>query len=131
MNKANPQPKVLIIDDEIDLCKLFKKILRHEGYTVYAAQSGTGGIKINEKSNPELIILDLKMPEMSGIETLRRIRKKDKDVIVIILTGYGDAETIRNAADLNVYDYMSKPFNIEMILKIIREALAPMEKKGE
>lgn len=127
MNKT----KILVIDDEIDLCKLFEKILRLEGYTVLTAQNGYDGIKINEKNNPDIIILDLKMPKMGGIETLRRIRKKDKNVIVIILTAYGDAETIRDAADLNVYEYTAKPFNNETVIKIIKEALASMEKKDE
>lgn len=123
--------KILVIDDEKDICELFKKILGLEGYTVLTAQNGYDGIKINEKSNPDIIILDLKMPKMNGIETLRRIRKKDADVIVIILTGYGDAGTIRNAADLNVYEYMGKPFNNTTIIKIIKEAVASMGEKDE
>lgn len=116
--------KVLIIDDEKDLCFLFKRILKPEGYTVLTAQNGYDGIKINEKSDPDIILLDLKMPGINGIETLRRIRKKDADVTVIIITAYGDAETIRDAADLNVYEYMSKPFNNETIIKMIKEAAA-------
>jgi len=120
MNKT----KILVIDDEIDLCELFKKILGLEGYAVLTAQNGYDGIKINEKSDPDIIILDLKMPKISGIETLRRIRKKDSGVIVIIITGYGDAETIRDAAELNVYEYMAKPFNNETVIKIIKEAVA-------
>ena len=116
--------KVLIIDDEKDLCFLFEKILTPEGYTVLTAHNGYDGIKINQKSNPDIILLDLKMPGIGGIETLRRIRKKDPDVIVIIITGYGDAETIRDAADLNVYEYMAKPFNNETVIKILKEAIA-------
>lgn len=131
IGKANPQPKILVIDDEIDLCELFEKILRLEGYTVLTAQNGYDGIKINEENKPDIIILDLKMPKMGGIETFRHIRKKDTDVIVIILTGYGDAETIRDAADLNVYEYMAKPFKNETVIKIIKEAIVSMEKKDE
>ena len=120
--------KILVIDDEKDLCFLFKKILTPEGYTVLTAQNGYDGIKINQKSDPNIILLDLKMPGINGIETLRRIRKKDPDVIVIIITGYGDAETIREAEDLNVYEYMSKPFNNETVLKTIKEAAASKDK---
>ena len=116
--------KILVIDDEKDLCFLFKKILTPEGYTVFTAGNGYDGIKINQKSDPDIILLDLKMPGIDGIETLRRIRKKDSSVIVIIITGYGDAETIREAEDLNVYEYMSKPFNNETVLKTIKEAVA-------
>ena len=116
--------KVLIIDDEVDLGFLFEKILTPEGYTVLIAHNGYDGIKINQKSDPDIILLDLKMPGISGIETLRRIRKKDASVIVIIITGYGDAETIRDAESLNVYEYLSKPFNNETIIKTIKEAAA-------
>ena len=120
--------KILVIDDEKDLCFLFKKILTPEGYTVLTALNGYDGIKINQKSKPDIILLDLKMPGINGIETLRRIRKKDPDVIVIIITGYGDAETIRDAAELNVYEYMAKPFNNETVMKILKEAAASKDK---
>jgi DNA-binding NtrC family response regulator len=120
--------KILVIDDEKDLRFLFKKILAPEGYTVLTAQNGYDGIKINQKSDPDIILLDLKMPGINGIETLRRIRKKDPDVIVIIITGYGDAETIRDAAELNVYEYMAKPFNNETVMKTIKEAVASKDK---
>ncbi len=123
--------KILVIDDEEDLCFLFKKILGSEGYAVLIAHNGYDGIKINKKHNPDIIILDLKMPKMGGIETLRRIRKKDTIVTVIILTGYGDAETVREAADLDVYEYIAKPFNNEMIINIVKEAIASMKKKDE
>ena len=123
--------KILIIDDEKDLRLLFKKILTPEGYSVFTARNGRDGIKINQKNDPDVILLDLRMPGIGGIETLRRIREKDAKVVVIILTGYGDAGTIRDAADLNVYEYMSKPFNNETILKTIKEAAVFGGKKDE
>jgi len=125
------KPKILVIDDEEGLRFLFKGILGSEGYTVLTASNGFSGIRINEESNPDIILLDLRMPGLSGIETLRRIREKDEDVIVIILTAYGDAETVREAADLNVYEYMSKPFHNETVKEIIKEALASAERKDE
>ncbi|MEI6153878.1 MAG: response regulator [Deltaproteobacteria bacterium] len=126
MNKT----KILVIDDEVDQCFLFQEILGSEGYTVFTAYNGFDGIKINEESNPDIILLDIKMPGINGIETLRRIRKKDPDVIVIIITGYGDAGTIRDAAELNVYEYMSRPFSNETILKVLKEVVA-FERKDD
>ena len=70
-----------------------------------------------------MIILDLKMPKMGGLEALREIRKTDKDVRVIILTGYGEAESIREAANLDVFEYVSKPFGNVMITDCVKEAL--------
>ena len=125
------KPKVLIIDDEQDLCKLFERILTDDGYSVITAYNGIDGIKRNEEHHPDIIILDLKMPKIDGIETLRNIRKTDKDVIVIVLTGYGSVETIRNSVDLNVYEYISKPFNTDVIKKVIKEAFDSKVIKNE
>lgn len=123
------KPKILIIDDEKDLLRFFKKILREEGYSVVTACGGLEGIKRNNDSDPDLIMLDLKMPGIDGIEALRRIRKKDKDVTVIILTGYGTLETTKAAEALNVYGYASKPFNLENIKGLIKKALGSKRRK--
>lgn len=127
--KEESKPKVLVVDDEESLRRLFERILRSKDYTLIMAKDGLEGIKRNEDSNPDVIILDLKMPQMDGIETLRHIRKTDKEVRVIILTGYGDAQTVREAADLDVYEYVTKPFSNEVAIKIIKEAFASREGK--
>lgn len=121
---------ILVIDDEADLCSLFQDILEDEGHSVTTAQDGLEGLARYGERKPDVIILDLKMPRMGGMETLRNIRKVDKDVIVIILTAYGSAFTAREAADLNVYEYISKPFNIETVKRVVSEALASGS-KGE
>jgi len=121
---------ILVIDDEADLCSLFRDMLEDEGHSVITAQDGLEGLERYGECKPDIIILDLKMPRMGGMETLRNIRKVDKDVIVIILTAYGTAFTAREAADLNVYEYISKPFNIETVKRVVSEALAS-RRKGE
>ena len=115
---------ILVIDDEPDICELFEQILEAEGWTVLSAHNGMEGVARNTASNPDVIILDLKMPKMDGVETLKAIRKTDQEVTVIILTGYGSAETIRAALDLNVYEYISKPFENDTIRRVVGEALA-------
>ena len=115
---------ILVIDDEPDICELFEQVLGAEGYTVFSAHNGLEGVAHNTEKNPDVIILDLKMPKMDGIETLKAIRKTDPAVRVIILTGYGSAGTIRDALDLNVYEYISKPFENETIRRVVGEALA-------
>lgn len=127
--KKEPRPKVLVIDDNETLLDLFEEILQEEGSIVFTADNGLEGIKINKKSNPDIIILDLKMPGMNGIKTLKNIRKTDKDVIVMILTAYGDAQTVREAADLDVYEYLTKPFKNDVVVNAIKEALASKEPK--
>lgn len=123
-------PKILVIDDEVNLLHVFEKVLGEEGYQVITAGDGFEGIKRNEEDNPDLIILDLSMPKMSGVETLQNIRKTDKEVLVIILTGYGSAETAREVGDLSVYEYISKPFKNEIVKRVIKEALKSRKEDG-
>ncbi len=118
----NDQPllrKILAIDDEPGILELMKNLLGPESYTVLCATGGAEGVRLNTLENPDLIILDLRMPVMGGIETLRRIRKTDRDVRVVILTGYGDSDSIRDAADLNVSEYLSKPFENSQLIHVI------------
>ena len=122
MKKESESRKILIIDDEPDLRDLYQKLLELQGYHVYCAASGLEGIHLNEKKNPDLIILDMHMPEMDGISTLRNIRKTDDSVIVVILTGYACPDTIRDAIDLNVSEYLSKPFENNELLNVIGKA---------
>ena len=122
--KPTKRGTILVIDDEPDICELFEQVLGAEGYTVLSAHNGLEGVACNTEKNPDVIILDLKMPKMDGIETLKAIRKTDPEVTVIILTGYGSADTIREALDLNVYEYISKPFENDTIRRVVGEALA-------
>ncbi|MEI6434754.1 MAG: response regulator [Bacteroidota bacterium] len=123
MEKEFSNWKILMIDDEPELLDVMKDLLEEENYQVFCASNGAEGILLNEQKNPDLIILDLRMPEMDGIETLRNIRKSDDNVRVVVLTGYGCPDTIRDAADLNVTEYLSKPFENEELVSIISKAL--------
>ncbi len=122
MKKESNSRKILIIDDELDLRDLYEKLLELQDYQVFCAASGPDGIQLNEQKNPDLIILDMHMPGMNGIETLRNIRKTDDSVIVVILTGYACPDTIREAIDLNVSEYLSKPFENKELLNVIGKA---------
>ncbi|PZN82507.1 MAG: response regulator [Candidatus Methylumidiphilus alinenensis] len=99
-----------------------RDVLEEENYQVFCASNGADGILLNEQKNPDLIVLDLRMPGMDGIETLRNIRKADDNVIVVILTGYACPDTIRDASDLNVSEYLGKPFGNNELLDIIGQA---------
>ncbi len=123
MEKKFANWKILIIDDETELLELMKELLEDESFQVFCASNGSDGILTNERENPDLILLDLRMPEMDGIETLRNIRESDDKVRVIVLTGYGCPDTIREAADLNVSEYLSKPFENEDLVSVISKAL--------
>jgi DNA-binding response OmpR family regulator len=115
--------KILIVEDDPDLSGLMKAVLEKAGYLVACAANGADGILLNERNDPDLILLDLHMPEMDGIATLRNIRERDDRVVVVILTGYACPDTIRDAADLSVSEYLSKPFANQHLLGVIGKAL--------
>jgi CheY-like chemotaxis protein len=129
MNKECKAMKILIIDDESELRYLYKKLLELQNYQVFCAANGIEGILLNEQENPDLIILDMHMPEMSGIDTLRNIRNTDDSVVVVILTGYACPDTIRDAVDLNVSEYLSKPFENKELLNVISKAFGSYNKE--
>lgn len=123
MNNRQAVRKLLAIDDEPDMLGLMRDVLGPEGYRVLGAASGDEGVRLNAAEDPDLIILDLRMPGMGGIEVLRRIRQEDPEVRVIILTGYGDPDSIRDAADLDVSEYLSKPFENSRLVGVVDAAI--------
>jgi len=116
---------ILIIDDEVELCQNLSEMLKEgeEGYGVSIANSGKKGLAKIKEEVPDLVLLDIKMPEMDGIETLEKIKAIDKDILVIMLTAYQTVETAVKAMKLGAYDYISKPFNYEELKIIIKRAL--------
>ncbi len=116
--------KILVIDDEADLRAAFIAVLSGEGFSVVAAADGREGIRKNIEYDPDVIILDLKMPVLGGVETLKEIRKTDKKVWVIILTAYGAAGSVRETDELDVFEYASKPFRNAVIIASVKDALS-------
>lgn len=116
-------PQILVIDDEKEVCHLFRKTLTLEGYTVFTALDGISGLKIVKEKKPDIVLLDLKMPKMDGIEVLRHIKKFDKNIVVIVITGYGTMDTARMAMKLGAFDYITKPINLEYIKAVIKDGL--------
>lgn len=111
--------KILIVEDSLDLLALMKHVMEQAGYLVFGATNGADGILCHELEHPELIILDLYMPIMGGIDALKTIRKSDEKVLVVILTSYPTPDTIRDAADLHVSEYLSKPFECRELVNVV------------
>lgn len=116
---------ILIIDDEVELCQSLSEMLKEEedGYKVSVANSGKKGLEKIKEEVPDLVLLDIIMPGINGVETLEKIRAIDKDILVIMLTAYQTVETAVKAMKLGAYDYISKPFNYEELKIIIKRAL--------
>ena len=116
---------ILVIDDEMDITLLFRRMLEEEGYKILTANNGVDSLKILETEKPDLIFLDLKLPDMDGIKILHLIKKRDKNIEVIIITGYGALKTVRQAMALGAYDYITKPPDFDNILALVKETLSP------
>jgi two-component system nitrogen regulation response regulator NtrX len=115
--------RVLIIDDEESVRSSLKMIFEYEGYEVILAANGEAGLKIAERETPDLIFLDIKMPQMDGMEVLKRLKEMDDQVPVIMISGHGDVATAFTASKLGAYGFIEKPPETERILLDARNAL--------
>ncbi len=111
---------VLIIDDETSIRQSLIGALKDEGYRVSEAASGRDGIEMVRTERPDVILLDIWMPEMDGIETLRQIKSEWSDQIVIMMSGHGNIETAVKATKLGAFDFVEKPLSLERILVILQ-----------
>ncbi len=116
-------PKILIIDDEKHLCWALEKAMRQEGYQALSATSGKKGLELIKEESPSLVILDLKMPEMDGLEVLRKAREIQPGLPVIMLTAHGTIETAIEAMKIGAVDYLTKPFDLEELKIVIKQNL--------
>lgn len=114
--------KVLIIEDEVKLARFVELELKHEGYDVAVANDGRKGVEMFEQESPNIILLDLMLPGLSGIEVCRRIRKTS-DVPIIMLTAKSEVMDKVTGLDNGADDYITKPFAIEEVLARMRVAL--------
>jgi DNA-binding NtrC family response regulator len=116
---------ILVVDDEESILKFFQRVLKKEEYTVFTADNGKEALELVNRKRPDLVILDLKMPGMNGIEILRQIKRIDENIEVIMITGYGTMKTARIAMRLGAYDYITKPFDVNYIMALIKDVLSP------
>lgn len=114
---------ILVVDDEEAIRRLLSDSLARAGYRVAAAGSGREALALVEQEPPDLIILDLVMPEMDGIEALRRIRERGVTARVLVLTAYGTAQQVREARALGVREFIGKPFDLDRLVGIVRQEL--------
>ena len=117
---AETKTTILVIDDQPGIRRLLTEVLAEEGYGVDTAANGLEGIEKVRESMPGLILMDMKMPGMDGIETLRELKKMGQADKVIMMTAYGELELVNQARELGAYAYITKPFDIIALCKIIR-----------
>jgi two-component system nitrogen regulation response regulator NtrX len=116
-------PTVLAVDDEVTILQSLSGILSDEGFEVLTASNGYEALKIIDEESPDLVLLDIWMPGMDGIETLQEIKRTNPFLQVVIISGHGTIETAVKATKLGAYDFIEKPLSIEKVVVTINNAL--------
>jgi len=118
--------KLLIVDDELDVQEFAANFFRKRKIEVFTAASGEETLSVVEIESPNLVLLDIKMPGIDGIETLKRIREKDQDLKVIMVTGRKpeDEEAFERCKKLGALDYIHKPLELDELERVVMKALA-------
>ncbi len=116
--------QVLIVDDDHQLRQSFERLLAAEGYEVRTASTGEGGLTAVREAVPDVVVMDVRMPGMSGLEAYAAMREVEPRLPVIIMTAYGTTEIAIEATKMGAYDYILKPFDIPDILSLIDKAVA-------
>ena len=114
---------ILIIDDEPHLPHQFARYLRKQSYEVFTVADGEAGLQELQKNSIDLVLLDLRLPKMGGMDVLKEIRKHDQELPVVMLTAYGDVQTAVTAMKLGASDYLLKGFDLDELLVVVQRAL--------
>lgn len=117
------EKKILVIDDEEYTRWFLSKVLTEEGFDVQSASTGRGSLQMIPNYIPDLVILDLRLPDMHGIEVLRTMKERKWETKVVILTAYGTPQIEAEAKDLGICAFVSKPYILEDLIKTIKNAL--------
>lgn len=123
--------KILVVDDEQLIRWSLEQNLKKQGYEVTTAASGEDALKVLREETPDLMLLDIQLPGMNGMEVLEKVKELDEEITVIMVTALGVLETAVKAMRLGAYDYINKPFNLDELAIVIRKALETGELKKE
>lgn len=121
---------ILAIDDEQNICRLIQNEFTLEGYEVSVAHNGKEGLRLFDQKTFDVVILDIKLPQLNGIEVLKRIKQKSSTTEVVMITGYGDIQSAVNSLKSGARDYLTKPFKLDELLTIVKEAVKEIREKA-
>lgn len=123
MSKEAEGIRILVVDDERDIRDASERILSRLGFQLFTAKRGEEALQVFKDAQPALVLLDLKMPGMDGMEVLKRLREWDPALLVIVITGYATVETAIEAMKQGAYDFISKPFEPEQLRIVVNRAV--------
>ncbi len=111
--------KILVIDDDISFRRVLEYNLQEEGHEVLTAASGEAGLALFDEQQPTLVITDMKMPGMDGLQVLKAVKERSPRTLVIIITAFGAVDTAVEAMKLGAYDFITKPFNRDQFKLVV------------
>src|SRR5712672_266883 len=126
-----PKSRVLVIDDEAGIRDSLRMTLEYEGYDVVGAATGQEGLALAEREAPDLVLLDVKMPGMDGLEVLDRLRAMNEALPVVVISGHGTISTAVEATKKGAFDFIEKPFAADRVLVSLRNALSQRQLRDE
>jgi DNA-binding response OmpR family regulator len=107
--------RLLVVDDEHDICDFVRNFFKERDFDVDIAHNGEEALALVERESPDIVLLDMKMPVMNGLETLRRIKKRDPDIKVIMVTAVDNEDMMDMAREMGVHEYITKPLLLEQL----------------
>jgi DNA-binding NtrC family response regulator len=117
------KPSILIVDDDEVMQQTLSDVLKKKGYEIFAVGAGNGALSIIKKNIIDLVLLDMKLPDVDGIEVLKKIKELDTEILVIMMTAYSDVQTAVSAMKSGAYHYINKPFELEELKLLIEKGL--------
>jgi two-component system response regulator PilR (NtrC family) len=120
---SRPRPRILVVDDEASMREMLRIVLRRDGYDVQVAQDGRAALEILKKDVFDLLLSDIRMPDLSGVEVLRAAKDVNRDIIAFMMTAFASTSTAVEAMRLGAVDYFTKPFNMEELRLKVRQHL--------
>jgi UDP-3-O-[3-hydroxymyristoyl] N-acetylglucosamine deacetylase len=121
--------KVLVIDDEKDIRDSLSSILEDEGFRVSKAMDGREGLAIFEREKPDIVLVDVWMPELDGLQVLKLIKERDRNAVIIVISGHGTISTAVEAVKIGAYDFLEKPLSIDKVLEVISRGIRGEDKR--
>jgi len=127
--KEKPKTKILAVDDEEAVVLLLHEFFSRRNYEVIKAYSGKEAIELVKKEKPQVVLLDIRMEDMSGLDVLKAIREIDKDVRILMLSALDDMDTISKARQLGADDYIPKPMSMQYLEDVVLKTLTVLKVK--
>lgn len=122
------KPTIMIVDDDPSIRFAFSRTFTEKKYFIQEVEDGLSALRMLEKNKPSLIFLDISMPDMDGLDVLKQIKKKNSDIPVIMITGYGTMQTAMKAIQLGAFEYLTKPLDIDKVRQLATRALDMVHK---